>query len=92
MIEEILPNLFKIELPLPNNPLRSINSYVVKGPERNVTIDPGMNQKECKEAMEAALNRLGIDLTKTDFFITHFHKANGVRLPHAFPVVFPNPG
>ena len=73
MIEEILPNLFKIEIPLPGSPLKSINSYVIEGTERDLIVDTGMNREECLKAMQAGLTELGIDLRKTDFFITHMH-------------------
>ncbi|MBN1637312.1 MAG: MBL fold metallo-hydrolase [Deltaproteobacteria bacterium] len=73
MVEEILPNLFRIEVPLPKNPLRSINSYVIISEERNLIIDTGFNRSECRQALEGGLDELGVDLEKTDFFITHLH-------------------
>jgi glyoxylase-like metal-dependent hydrolase (beta-lactamase superfamily II) len=73
MIENVLPGLYKIELPLPKNPLKSINSYVIKGKDRNLIIDTGMNRPECKDVLFPALKELGIDLAKTDIFITHLH-------------------
>jgi glyoxylase-like metal-dependent hydrolase (beta-lactamase superfamily II) len=73
MMEEVLTNLFRIEIPLPGSPLKSLNSYVIKAPQRNLIIDTGMNRKECLAAMEAGLQELGVDLEKTDFFITHMH-------------------
>ena len=73
MIEEIFPNLYKVEIPLPKNPLKSLNSYVIKDSERNLIIDTGWDQKECMDAMQAGLGALGVDLKKTDFFITHLH-------------------
>lgn len=73
MIEEILPNLYKLEIPLPKNPLKATNSYLIKASERNLMIDTGMNRKECMNAMQEYLGQLEVDLRKTDFFITHFH-------------------
>jgi glyoxylase-like metal-dependent hydrolase (beta-lactamase superfamily II) len=73
MIEEILPSLFKIEIPLPNNPLKSLNAYVIKGNDRFLLIDTGMNRKECIQEMTSSLEKLNVDLTKTDLFITHLH-------------------
>ncbi len=73
MIEKIFENLYKIEIPLPRNPLKAINSYVIKASERNLIIDTGMNREECMNAMQAGLRELGVDLRKTDFFITHLH-------------------
>jgi len=70
---EILPNLYRIEIPLPKNPLKALNAYAIKSPERNLIIDTGWNQQECMDAMQTGLRELEIDLKKTDFFITHFH-------------------
>lgn len=72
-MEEVLPALFRIEIPLPRNPLKSLNSYVIRDRERNLIIDTGLNRKECLEAMQAGLQELGVELEKTDFFITHMH-------------------
>ncbi len=73
MIEQITSNLYKIEIPLPDMALQSINSYVIKAKDRNLIIDTGMDVEECRQAMQAGLRELGVDLEKTDFFITHFH-------------------
>jgi glyoxylase-like metal-dependent hydrolase (beta-lactamase superfamily II) len=73
MIEEISANLYKIEIPLPKSPLKALNSYVIKNTERNLIIDTGWNQEECLQAMQAGLKELGVDIGKTDFFITHLH-------------------
>ena len=73
MIEEVWPNIFRTEIPLPANPLKAINSYVVKGGDKFLIIDTGMNRPECLEAMQSSLKKLGVDLRQADFFITHVH-------------------
>jgi glyoxylase-like metal-dependent hydrolase (beta-lactamase superfamily II) len=73
MIEEVFPDIYRIEVPLPRNPLRVINSYVVRGPDRFLMIDTGMNRPESIEAMRAGIESLAVDLDRTDFFITHGH-------------------
>lgn len=73
IIEQIRPDLFKMEIPLPNNPLRALNSYIIKSNDRNLIIDTGMNRPECLEVMQKGLEELDVDLNKTDFFITHLH-------------------
>jgi len=72
-IEEILPGLYKVKIPLPGIPLPGVNSYIVKGAKRNLIVDPGWNHDECFVAMQHALEELSVDLRKTDFFITHVH-------------------
>lgn len=73
MIEKILPDLYRLEIPLPNTPLKSINSYLIKGEGRNLLIDTGLNHKQCLDAMHLELKELGVDLRETDIFITHAH-------------------
>ena len=84
MIEELLPNLFRIEIPLPNSPLKYLNSYVIRDSERNMIIDTGLNRKECLEAMKAGLREIDVDLEKTDFFITHLHADHFALVPQLF--------
>ncbi len=73
MCEEILPNLFRLKIPLPESPLKYLNSYVIRDADRSLIIDTGLNRKECLEAMMAGLHKIGIDLEKSDIFITHLH-------------------
>jgi len=73
MIEEIRPDFFRVQIPLPDSPLKFLNSYVIRASDRNLIVDTGLNRKECLEAMQSGLKQLDIDLTKTDFVITHLH-------------------
>jgi glyoxylase-like metal-dependent hydrolase (beta-lactamase superfamily II) len=73
MIEELLPDLYRVEVPLPRSPLKALNSYIVKGHGRFLIIDTGMNREECLIPLQASLKKLNVDLDKTDFFITHLH-------------------
>ena len=73
MLEEVESNLFRIEVPLPENPLRSVNSYVIRAGERNLVIDTGMEREECWSVLTSSFDRLGVRLDRTDFFVTHFH-------------------
>ena len=73
MLEELLPGFYKIEVPLPNTPLRALNAYFVAGDSRNLLIDNGFNHPECAAALNMALDTLNVDLANTDFFLTHSH-------------------
>jgi glyoxylase-like metal-dependent hydrolase (beta-lactamase superfamily II) len=73
MVEEILPRLHRVVIPLAGNPLREINSYVLTSNDRNLIIDTGMNRPECREVLEAGLDEIGVDLERTDFIATHLH-------------------
>lgn len=82
MFETIRPGLFRLEIPLPGNPLKAVNSYVFKTPDRNLIVDTGMNRPECIEAMMAGLKELEIDLSVTDLFITHMHADHSGLISH----------
>lgn len=73
MVDEILSRLYRIEVPLPGNPLKAINSYVLTSDDRTLVIDTGMNRPECLEVLEAGLDAIGVDLERTDFVATHLH-------------------
>lgn len=73
MITEIYPNIFKNEIPLPKNPLKAINSYIIISESRNLIIDTGFNTEECQTELVKGLEELNIDLNKTDLLITHMH-------------------
>jgi glyoxylase-like metal-dependent hydrolase (beta-lactamase superfamily II) len=73
MPEELFPHLFREKIPLPKNPLKAVNSYIIKGNGRFLIVDTALNCPECFEAMKAYLDSLDVDLDHTDFFITHYH-------------------
>ena len=72
MVMKIASGLYAIAVPLPNHPLKNLNAYVVTGP-RNLLIDTGFRQKECRDALLAGLQELGISMEHTDIFLTHLH-------------------
>jgi len=73
MCEEILPDLFRVKIPLPESPLKYLNSYIIRDTDRSMIIDTGLNRKECLEAMMAGLRKIGVQLKNSDIFITHLH-------------------
>ena len=72
MVTKIALGLYAIAVPLPNNPLKNLNAYVVTG-SRNLLIDTGFHQKECRDALLSGLQKLGISMEHTDIFLTHLH-------------------
>ncbi|KYZ76009.1 MBL fold metallo-hydrolase [Anaerosporomusa subterranea] len=73
MVDEIVTGIYRIEVPLPKNPLKYINSYLVRGTERCLLVDTGLNRPECLEALRNGLAELNVDMNQTDIFITHMH-------------------
>lgn len=70
MLTKVAENIYRKVLPLPNNPLKELNAYIITG-DKNLLIDTGFNRPECEEALQSAFDELGID--SADLFITHLH-------------------
>ncbi|MCC8107508.1 MAG: MBL fold metallo-hydrolase, partial [Planctomycetes bacterium] len=60
-------------VPLPRSPLKITNSYFLRGDDRNLLIDTGFNHELSRTALDRAVEKLAIDMTQTDIFITHLH-------------------
>lgn len=73
MIEEVVEGIFRLEIPLPGNPLRSINSYLIRDSHRNLLVDTGFNWEACRLAQIEAMRQLKVDWSTIDFFTTHVH-------------------
>jgi glyoxylase-like metal-dependent hydrolase (beta-lactamase superfamily II) len=72
-MEEIVPGLYRINVPLPGSPLKATNSYVVKGTDRCLVVDTGWNREDCMTALASGLEECGVDPKQADFLITHMH-------------------
>jgi len=73
MIKQLLPGIYQLKVPLPRNPLKAINSYLIGGQARSLLVDTGFNWPECKEALLKGIETLGVDWAEIDFFVTHLH-------------------
>lgn len=82
MISEVFDGIYQIKVPLPENPLREVNSYYIPGPERSLLIDTGFNNTESKRALLSALGSLGADPERMDILLTHAHADHSGLAPH----------
>jgi glyoxylase-like metal-dependent hydrolase (beta-lactamase superfamily II) len=73
MIEEVLPGVVRMSVPLPHSPLKATNSYLVVDQERSLVIDTAFNRPECRESFLSLLRETGHSLDSVDFFVTHLH-------------------
>lgn len=73
MIKEVYPNIYLNEIPLPNNPLRALNSYIIVSEDKNLIIDTGFNREECREALMNGIEELNLSLDNTYLLVTHLH-------------------
>ena len=72
MAEQLARDLWRLEIPLEGSPLKTLNSYFVRG-ERSLLIDTGFRWDSCRAACERQLEELGADRDRMDIFITHLH-------------------
>jgi glyoxylase-like metal-dependent hydrolase (beta-lactamase superfamily II) len=73
MVAKLIEGIYAIDVPLPRNPLRNLNSYLIQGRSRNLLVDTGFNLKACRSALEAGVRELGVSMSRTDIFLTHMH-------------------
>ncbi|MBW2205978.1 MAG: MBL fold metallo-hydrolase [Deltaproteobacteria bacterium] len=73
MVDKILTDIYRIEIPIPKSPLKALNAYLIKGKERSLLVDTGLNRQESLRTMLQGLDELHVDLDRTDLFITHLH-------------------
>ena len=74
-MEEVLKNIMRFPIRLPDNPLRLLNAYVIRGEAggRNLLIDTGLPRRESREDLLTGMKDLGLTPENTDVFITHMH-------------------
>lgn len=73
MVKQITEDIFCIQVPLPGNPLRETNAYLVRGKESNLLIDTGFRNDVCRQALREGFEELGCRTENTDVFVTHLH-------------------
>ena len=71
---EVFPGVYSFPIPLPGNPLKELNCYILKGRDRNLVIDVGFDIEEGRNAIKNALSELECSPENTDVYITHAHE------------------
>ena len=62
------PDIYRIYVPLPDNPLKYLNCYVLVSDGETLIIDTGFNRPECKQALFDGLDELQVDFAHTKLF------------------------
>lgn len=75
MLTKVLdtPEIWNIQVELPQNPLRNLNAYVIRTKDSSLVVDTGFNRPECREALWEGVKKLGLDMECTSLFLTHLH-------------------
>ena len=86
-IEEVMQGIYRIPVPLEGNPLKELNSYLIRGgqsgSEHNLLVDTGFHTVSCRRAVEEGLELLGLSMDNTDILVTHLladHSGNAPEL------------
>jgi len=71
---KVVPGLYKIRLPLRNNPLGSINCYLVQGKGEWLLVDTGWDTEDAFEALQSQLRELSLQVSDiSQIVVTHGH-------------------
>ena len=74
-VYEVLPGVFRIPLPLPNDVLKAVNVYAIVEGDGVVLIDGGWALAESEELLTRSLGEIGFGLAEIrDFLVTHVHR------------------
>lgn len=75
MLTQITKEVFSFPIELPDTPLKSLNSYVIRPSDggRCLLIDTGFHHPRCWEALCAGMREAGLEPENTDVFLTHAH-------------------
>ncbi len=70
----IMPGLYHLKIPIPNNPLGHTNVYLIQGNGENLLIDVGWDSEKAWEALKGQLAEIGVDLKNISrIIVTHGH-------------------
>lgn len=67
------PEIYSIDIPLPDNPLKNLNCYVLKSGDETLVVDTGFRREECATALREGLAALSVSIADATLFITHLH-------------------
>ena len=70
MIEEVAENIYRIEVRMPGNPLKALNSYFIRGDEQDLLIDTGFKLPECREDLKEGLKKLNSHQQRRNILLT----------------------
>lgn len=77
-MNEVMKDIYQVEIPLKGNPLKMVYSYIILGAEKDkgrecFIVDTGFNSEPCKNALYTALEDLGLSLDLATLIVTHLH-------------------
>jgi len=71
---QVALGIYQLKIPIPDNPLEHLNSYLIEGKDGWLMIDTGWYTADAFSALLAELSALGLSLTDiTTIIVTHVH-------------------
>ena len=71
---EIMPGIYQMKIPIPDNPLEYLNSYLVEGSDGWLMVDTGWNSPEAFARLENQMAGIGLSFRDLKHIIvTHSH-------------------
>ena len=67
------PEIYCMDIPLPDSPLQNLNCYIVRSRGKWLVIDTGFPLPECSQVLFGGLEELGVALPDVSLFLTHLH-------------------
>lgn len=72
--ERIVKGVYRLPLPIPDNPLQNVAVYLITGGTETTLVDTGWNVEESWEALERYLKKLGLEVSDIrQVVLTHLH-------------------
>ena len=70
-IEEVFPRIWRVPVPLPDNPLNYLNSYFILSDDKTTIVDVGFDHPDCEKALDNALHKVGRTWESVEIVLTH---------------------
>jgi len=84
MYSKIADNIYCIHVDMPRSPLKNLNAYYIKGEDRSLLVDTGDRKPESIRSFFEGIEELGVDLDRTDVFLTHLHHDHTGVVPRIY--------
>ncbi len=86
---QIVPGIYQLKVPIPDNPLGYLNAYLLEGRNGWLLVDTGWNTPTAFACLETGLKELGLTLEDiATIIVTHVHPDHfglAGRIKHASP-------
>ncbi|HUV44754.1 MAG TPA: MBL fold metallo-hydrolase [Dehalococcoidales bacterium] len=71
---EIVPGVYQLKVPIPNNPLENTNVYLIRGDDGHALIDAGWNDDIALQSLHDQLAEIGVTFRDiSQILVTHAH-------------------